>query len=654
MSNFYIGLSGLQVSQAAIETIGTNITNAATDGYHRQAARISPLPLDYLNKQTSSGGAEITDIVRQMDFLLENEIIRQHPDTGQNEQELTTIRTLEAAMGDLDEEGVGVAINSFFNSLHELAAQPNSQAHLEQVVWSGEAMSSLFRNMSQFITGLKDNILLEAQDVTTQMNNLMGKIGDYNMKIHGVTVVGGNTNLLKDQRDAAIEELAGLIQVTTHQQGIETGMLNVEAWGIPVVVRAQVTELEIDRVGDGSIGVSVKQADHYDTRVTGGKVGALLNLYNEVIPAIEEKFNALAGSIIERVNELHVQGVGREGSFTELTGWRSSQETFDQWASGVEDGDLYVRVIDQATGDVERHLAITVDADVHDIDDIVAALDAIPNLNAANNNDALHVYADNGYKFDFLPAISTIPDVDNITGTSSATFAGAYSGEEAETYSFHVEGGGEVGESANLYLRVEDSAGQVVAKLNVGEGYPTGDLLDFAEGLKVSLDAGTLNAGDSFELEALATSDASGALAALGINTFFSGSTASDIQVVDRLIDKPTLVAASISPEMTDNKNLTRMAQLGDARHDDLDQLSINDYYRRLLTDIGHEVATREARKEALNTVRKQMINNRDMISGVDVNEEAAKLIMFENMFQAISKFIVTQNKALQDLMQLI
>ncbi len=654
MSNFYIGLSGLQVSQAAIETIGTNITNAATEGYHRQSARISPMPLDYLNKQTSSGGAEITDIVRQMDFLLENEIIRQHPQTGQNEQELITIRTLEAALGDLDEEGVGVAINDFFNSLHELAAQPNSQAHLEQVVWSGEAMASLFRNMSQFITGLKENILLEAQDVTTQMNNLMGKIGDYNMKIHGVSVVGGNTNLLKDQRDAAIEELSGLIQVTTHQQGIKTGMLNVEAWGIPVVVRAQVTGLEIDRVGDGTIGVSVEGADHYDKRVAGGKVGALLNLYNEVIPSLEEKFNALAGTIIERVNELHVQGVGSEGSFSELTGWRSSQETFDQWASGVEDGPVYVRVIDESTGTVTRHHVMDVDADVHDIDDVVTALDAIANLNAANNNDALHIYADNGYKFDFLPAMSSGPDVNNITGTTGAAFTGAYTGSQAETYTFHVEGSGEVGQSSNLYLRVEDSAGQVVGKLNVGQGYPTGDRLHFAEGLEISLQAGTFNAGDSFQLEAYASSDESGVLAALGINTFFSGTTASDISVMQRLVDKPTLVASSISAEMTDNKNLTRMAQLGDARHDDLDQLSINDYYRRLLTDIGHEVATREARKEALNTVRKQMLNNRDMISGVDVNEEAAKLIMFENMFQAISKFIVTQNKALQDLMQLI
>jgi flagellar hook-associated protein 1 FlgK len=518
-------------------------------------------------------------------------------------------------------------------------------------------MASLFRNMSHFITGLKDNIILEAQDVTQQMNNLLDKIGDYNAKIHGVTVVGGNTNLLKDQRDAAIEELSGLIQVATHQQGMETGMVNVEAWGVPVIVRAQVTRLEIDKISDTEIGVSVEGADHYDARVQGGKVGALLALYNEVIPSIEEKFNTLASTIIERVNELHVQGVGTEGSYSELTGWLADPQTFDQWAPSVQDGDMYVRVIDQSTGQVTRSHVMTVDADVHDIDDIALALDAVANLHAANNNGALHIYADNGYEFDFLPAISTVPDsaTMNPASTSSPTFEGAYMGEQTEQYTFTVVGaGGQVGTSTDLYVEVTNSAGDVVSKLNVGEGYPTGDALEFDEGLSMRLDAGVLTTGDQWTLDALANSDDSGALAALGINTMFSGTSASDIQVVQRLVDNPNLVAASISPDMTDNKNLIRMAQLGDARHDSLDELSINDYYRRVLTDIGHEVATRQARKDALDTVRKQMINNRDMVSGVDVNEEAAKLIMFESMFQAISKFIVTQNKALQDLMQLI
>ncbi|MFW5839478.1 MAG: flagellar basal body rod C-terminal domain-containing protein [Planctomycetota bacterium] len=47
-------------------------------------------------------------------------------------------------------------------------------------------------------------------------------------------------------------------------------------------------------------------------------------------------------------------------------------------------------------------------------------------------------------------------------------------------------------------------------------------------------------------------------------------------------------------------------------------------------------------------------MNHRDAISGVDTNEEAAKMLMYEQMFQAVSKFITTQNRALQDLMEII
>ena len=658
MANFYIGLSGLQVAQAAIETIGTNITNAATEGYHRQEVIIAPMPMDYLKHGVSSGGAEIKDIVRKMDMLLENEMLRQLPGLGQNEQELATLRTLEAALGDLDEEGIGASINDFFNSIKELSAQPNSQAHLEQVVWTGEAMASLFRNISSFITGLRNNIRLEAIDVTTQMNNLLGKIADYNEKIHGTSVTGGNINLLSDQRDGAIEELGRLLPVQTLQQGMDSGMVNVEGWGIPLVVRTDTTPLVVNVVaGDDRMGVSVQGADHYDTSVTGGKIGALLNLYNEIIPGIEDKFNALASQIIEQINELHVQGVSGAGSFSELTGWRVENGAFDTWSSAVEAGDLYVRVTDTATGQVSRHLVMTVDPAVHTVQDVVDAFNAIApatHVNASNNSGALHLYADNGFKFDFVPAVSTTPDTSAITGSADAAFSGVYDGDANETYTFTVHGSGDVSSSADLYLEVQNSAAQIVATINIGRGYATGDRVLFDNGLSVAIGPGTLNNGDTFTLNALTETDASGALAALGVNAFFTGTNANTIQVVQRLVDQPGLVAGAIGPEMSDNANLLRMAAMGDQRLGGLENLAINDFYRRLLTDIGHEVATHEARQTALETVQKQMITQRDVISGVDVNEEAAKLLMFEQMFQAVSRFITTQNRALQELMDII
>jgi len=140
----------------------------------------------------------------------------------------------------------------------------------------------------------------------------------------------------------------------------------------------------------------------------------------------------------------------------------------------------------------------------------------------------------------------------------------------------------------------------------------------------------------------------------LGINAFFQGDDANSIQVTDRILDNPNLIAASIGPEMTDSRNLQRMADLADDAGSELNGLTPNDFFRQLLTGIGQDLASRESRSLALKTVRNQLINQRDYASGVDVNEEAAKLIMFEHMFQAVSKFISTQHQAFKELMTLI
>ncbi|HHH76177.1 MAG TPA: hypothetical protein ENL03_04045, partial [Phycisphaerae bacterium] len=266
----------------------------------------------------------------------------------------------------------------------------------------------------------------------------------------------------------------------------------------------------------------------------------------------------------------------------------------------------------------------------------------------------LQVYTDNGYKFDFLPAISTTPDTSSITGTADPAFTGVYTGSVSQTYTFTVAGTGNVSNSSDLYVQVTDGDGSVVANLNVGEGYPAGDPLEIENGVFISLTPGSFVDGDSFTLEALSTTDESGVIAALGINTFFKGDDAGSIQVDDRIIANPNLISTSIGPGLVDNKNIQRMANLVDTARSELGGQSAINYFRQLLTGIGQDISSKESREQALRTVREQLLNQKDYASGVDVNEEAAKLLMFEHMFQAVSKFISTQHQIFKELMTLI
>ena len=82
--------------------------------------------------------------------------------------------------------------------------------------------------------------------------------------------------------------------------------------------------------------------------------------------------------------------------------------------------------------------------------------------------------------------------------------------------------------------------------------------------------------------------------------------------------------------------------------------VTIPEFHRRIALNIGQGVAVRQALHEAITQILQQLENQRDEVSGVDINEEAARLMVFERMFQAMSRFIGAQDRNMGTLMELI
>ncbi|MHC4184405.1 MAG: flagellar basal body protein, partial [Planctomycetota bacterium] len=99
MDSYSIGLSGLNVAQNALDIIGNNIANAATDGYHRQRLELAPAYMSQVGSVLLGGGVDIVGITRMIDGLLEQEILRQQSSLGRVRAELTTLRTVESTFG---------------------------------------------------------------------------------------------------------------------------------------------------------------------------------------------------------------------------------------------------------------------------------------------------------------------------------------------------------------------------------------------------------------------------------------------------------------------------------------------------------------------------------------------------------------------------
>ncbi len=651
MGNMSIGLSGLMVAQQAIEIISTNIANAGTDGYHRQSPVVSAIST-HSQTNPSTGGAKITAVRRNMDGLLEAEILRNQPLQGQVAQELMTLEAIESSLGNLGSQGLTTALTQFFNNLRELAVQPQSAAFQQQAVWSADALAGQFSNLGNFLVETTNSLKSEAQDLLRQANQLTGQVAELNSQILAGASRGGSSNLLMDQRDEALRQLADIIPIQTNAL-TDIGTRDVQTEGTGLVIGAHATEMALGMDADQRIGITLKDASLIDTQVSGGRLGAVINLQNNVVAQMTEQLDALANQVMSGINRLHVQGVGSAGAFEELVGSPGMAGTLSDWQEQVEAGSFHVRVTDTTTGEVTRH-EIAVDPAEDTLADVAARLAGIPGLTAFSANEQLRIQAETGYEFDFRPGVESAPISSTLTGTSVPSISGNYSGAENATYSFTVEGTGQVGLTANLQLAVRDGNGALVTTLDVGSGYPAGTRLAVTDGVYVTLPTGTLTDSEQFTVEALAQSDTTGFLAAAGINTLFAGNSALSMRVNTNVLEDASLLAVSTSKDGGDNLNVLAMTEVENQKAQSLGQMTPPEHLQLFINSLGQRVDLARNRQESTSQVLLQLENQRDSISGVDINEQAAQLMIFERLFQACSQVLSTQDQSFQYLMDIL
>lgn len=651
MQGFGIGLSGYNAAQAAIEVIGNNIANSATEGYHRQEIHFSAAANTTACTLSTGDGVEIRTITRAIDNLLEDEILAQTSALAEYSRELSTMTSIESYFGELSADGgLNSAIDDFFTSLNDVSSHTDDTVWLNDLVSSANTMAAKFNSIGDYLSELKSSIILETDSVVSQANTLITQIADLNDQISTLSISGSNPNNLIDQRDQYISDLSELVGVETNTGDYNS--VDVAVAGIPVVMDSAAIHITLGTASDGEIGIAAEGSYNYLTEVEGGSIGGLLSLYNEFITEVETELDTLASTIADEINQYHVQGLSLNGSFEELTSGRLTSEDVSSLTS-VEDGYVYVRVTNKTTNEVSR-VAVEVDADTDTMSTIASKFDAVDGISATFSNSKLSIVADANYEFDFSPSVTSEPTTNGLTGSApDVTCSGIYTGDENDTYTFTVSGDGDVG-NGDISLIVTNSNGDVVDTVNVGADYAAGDSITIANGIEIELSTGTLVNGDSFTLDVYATTDTSGLLSAVGLNSFFTGDSASSLTVNSDILDDPTMFAGCLGDDLTDNANVSKMVGLADESIAALGNLSPGEYYKQLITDIGMDVSTTETLTESSETMLNSLVEQQSDVSGVDINDEAAQLIVYQQMIQASAKYLNAIQESLDVIMEML
>lgn len=151
-----------------------------------------------------------------------------------------------------------------------------------------------------------------------------------------------------------------------------------------------------------------------------------------------------------------------------------------------------------------------------------------------------------------------------------------------------------------------------------------------------------------------AREDTSGVLAALGINTFFTGTDARDITVSETLTSSSSLLAAASTFHAGDGTNAGRIAALETESSSVLNGNSIREYYNSVAGALAVASASARDDYEATSTIASSLQAQKESISGVNLDEEAISLLKFERAFQGVSRFVSVVDDLIRELVSLI
>jgi len=652
---YNIGLSAIQANQAALQTISNNIANANTQGYHRQQvtlAQANPIVQNYLQFGT---GVNVSQIRRVVDSAADSALTLNLSQSADAQTKLEALRAIEGLLTPTS-GSLTSTVSKFFDSIEKLSTTPADTSLRQEVVAAAQDVASQISALNQGLDQLQHQQGQAVRETVEQINSLTTQIAAVNKQIRLIEAGGGTPNTLLDQRDQLVQDLGKLVDISPGSfVGENSTLVAAGGW---LVVGDSPQKLTVVDGGNGSLQIQIGQRGPVEP--VGGKLAGLLSVNNEIIPSVSETLQSWTSALVSGVNSAQVTGLGLSGPVSSLGGTTHLlQSNVPLSATNtllpVAAGSLFVSVTNSTTGD-RKTVEVAVDPAIDSLDDVISRLNAVPNLNASRTaNGQLRLEGAAGFLIDFAGRPDSQVDASTITGTAVPQISGVYSGQTNSNWSVSAVSSGQVGVTSGLSLRVTNTqTGELVRVLSIGSGYAANQPIEIENGLFIQLDAGTLNAGDNFQVKAIVNPDSSGLLTALGVGGIFQTHDLRTVTVDERLLKDPGLIAASRTGHVGDGSQLQRISRVRSASILSGGTETIEERLGSITSNAGLAVNSYEARVQQLQSQYDQVRSRQDAVSGVDPNEELMAMLQFQRAFQANAKFVSTIDKALDDLLGIL
>ena len=320
-SLFNIGLTGLNAAQAGLVTTSHNIANAGTAGYSRQSTVQSTNPAMFTGSGFFGEGTRVDTVKRAYNAFLNNQVLS--ADTKFNEYDTysTEISQIDNMLADTT-VGLSPALQSFFSGVQEVAANPSSIPARQSMISTAQGLASRLNNLSQRLDDVRSGIETQISDTVSTISTYAKDIADINNKIMIAQQAGSAqpANDLLDQRDQLVQELNKLVRVSTNVDS-DGAMSVFIGTGQPLVVGSNPTTLKAlpstadpSRVDANIITQNGGTIAIPESLLGGGKLGGLLSMRSGALDAAQNQLGLIAVGIGTAVNAQNALGQDLNGN----------------------------------------------------------------------------------------------------------------------------------------------------------------------------------------------------------------------------------------------------------------------------------------------------------------------------------------------------
>ena len=697
---FNVGQSALNAAQAWISVTGSNIANADTEGYTRRYVDQRDAGTLTTKPGGEGLGVNAQQVLRYFNSFLENSYVGQSSNSSRWAEQENIMGSVESLFNEANRTGVSSALNKFFTAWQDLAQRPGDTASRESLLSFADNLSSMIGSTADSLQVLQSQMDVSIGQGVDRVNELAKSIASLNNQINANTIDGiSNPNALLDQRDMLVREMATYANVTTVDKGHGDFTVSL-ATGQPLVQGINTNTLEVlsaraeNRLSVGSTYAGNVQFDGSDSHeytveiLSGGNAVAAGTAGNPTF-----RVSLDGGKTWLRDDngaELHYE-ISSNGSTVDPVQVKNLKISFSS-LSDFNAGDKF---------DIMPKTGLYWNEPTRGPQNVTPQtfFDGTENQNRVSGGKLTTYFSirdDNcGRYLDELDATakSLIWEVNRIhsqgAGTKLLDYAQGQQGVQNSTVPLGSaqtvlpDSGKMQAGNVNFYFYDKTtgdyvSSGQLdfdSATAGVQNFDPTVHSLDdvvtainnsFPTQLTASVQDGRLvmaSAGGSNLQFALGT-DSTGMMAALGINTFFTGKDASTIAVNSQLHSNVNYIAAGqVNGQQQintgDNSNATAIGKLAETNvtistvWKTTTNQTMSQYYASLVTTVGADTRLAKTNSEYHKTLTDDLDTQVSAASGVNLDEEMANLIKFQHSYTAAAKLITTADQMLQTLLGL-